>query len=63
MFVRCARFDKFEEEKLAVRNTVQYPDSWFEADLERIDLIYLEDILQICRKHADELIKLYELDE
>lgn len=59
MFVRLADFDKFAEEKEIVAGLC-FKNAWYDADLERIDLVFLEDMHNIAKRHKDEILKKYK---
>ncbi len=57
MFLRIAKFDQLTEEKDIVASMGPKYDSWFEADLERVDLVFLGDVQNLIRKYQERLQK------
>ncbi len=60
MFCRIAKFDKLEEEKRIVGEMMHH-DQWFLADLERVDLVFLQDVQRVLREYEGRLRKEYNL--
>lgn len=60
MFVRLAKFDRFAEEKNEVVKLGPKYDVWFNADLERIDLEFIQDMHQMIKRYAEELERKYK---
>jgi hypothetical protein len=60
MFCRIAKFDKLEEEKRIV-GAMTHHDTWFLADLERVDLVFLGDVQGVIREYEQRLRKEYNV--
>lgn len=59
MFVRIAKFDCLAEEKRIVAELGPKHDSWFENDLDRVDLVFLGDVQSLVRSFQERLEKEY----
>ncbi len=49
MLLRLAEFERFAEEKAAVAEMVTQRDTWYNADLERVDLSFIADLHRIVK--------------